>query len=423
MSEHLGLNLFLPLSSLHIFTPRGLTTLKAGNGALSRIFSPALSPGRQRVSPLTRRNYPRTPTCSAAPPRLRPHGPHPLRAPAAPRQLRPSACATAGAPPRPSRDCPALNALSDWLSRPRGWVLAYSPAPQRGCSFQTSTVSSGHRLRCRRREPPHRGTGHNCWPLSRRVKVGPTTLGATSRITGLELENKSCGGHRRGAGREPPWRGQPRENLLRPERSVSFASRDRGPAATGGWAPGCDSEPLNPPPLFWVWRLPLLTWEGGVTRRDADSVGRFGSLQNADPRPGGGGLGLCNPSGGPTAPGLSPLSGWSLASLVPSHSGLGRPVVLPTPSSVGAPVCACARRPLACPGSPRVASRGGSLPDFLARAPFHVASMWSFLSLPRSQLWCGHRTCSHLVDASCSQLPFVSRKFVLIPCGVFSYCL
>ncbi|XP_032493707.1 uncharacterized protein LOC116756832 isoform X2 [Phocoena sinus] len=54
-----------------------------------------------------------------------------------------------------SRDSPALHARSDWLSRPRGWVLAYSSAPQRGCSFQTSTVTFPHRLRRRSREPPH----------------------------------------------------------------------------------------------------------------------------------------------------------------------------------------------------------------------------------------------------------------------------
>lgn len=247
MSEQLGL--FLPLSSLHIFT------LKAGNGAPSRSYSPALSPGSQRPSP------PSLALITPAPPpapRLRPASGrtgHTLSL-LWPPQPRPSARAAAGAPPHPSRDSHALRARSDWLSRPRGWVLAYSTAPQRGCSFQTSTVSSGHRLRCRRREPPHRGTGHNCWPLSRRVKVGPATLGATWRLTGLELENKSCGGHRRGAGREPPWRGQPRENLLRPERSVSFALRDRGPATTGGWARGCDFESLNPPPLPWVWRRP-----------------------------------------------------------------------------------------------------------------------------------------------------------------------
>ncbi|KAI5930216.1 Serine/threonine-protein kinase LMTK1 [Manis javanica] len=37
------------------------------------------------------------------------------------------------------------------------------------------------------------------------------------RLSGLERESASCGGGRRlGAGREPPRRGQPRENLLRP---------------------------------------------------------------------------------------------------------------------------------------------------------------------------------------------------------------
>ncbi|XDA72792.1 hypothetical protein R6Z07F_003070 [Ovis aries] len=51
-----------------------------------------------------------------------------------------------------------------------------------------------------------------------RVKVGPATLGAARHLKGLELENVSCRGHLRGAGLEPPWRGQPRENLLRPER-------------------------------------------------------------------------------------------------------------------------------------------------------------------------------------------------------------
>lgn len=121
-------------------------------------------------------------------------------------------------PARQSRDNPALHAHWDWLSWPRRWDLAYSPAPQRGCSFQTSTVISSHGLSCSRWEPPHKRLGHYCWPLSRRVKVGPATRGATRRLTGLELENASCRGHRRGAGREPPWRGQPQDNLLRPER-------------------------------------------------------------------------------------------------------------------------------------------------------------------------------------------------------------
>ncbi|KAJ8794660.1 hypothetical protein J1605_018838 [Eschrichtius robustus] len=103
-------------------------------------------------------------------------------------------------------------------------------------------------------------SGHNCWPLSRRVKVGPATLGATRHLTELELENASCRAHLRGAGLEPPWRGQPRENLLLPERSVSSASRVRGPAGIGGWARGCDSKPLNQPPLP-VEQRPR-TWEG-----------------------------------------------------------------------------------------------------------------------------------------------------------------
>ena len=90
--------------------------------------------------------------------------------------------------------------------------------------------------------------------------MGPATLGATRHLTELELENASCRAHLRGAGLEPPWRGQPRENLLLPERSVSSASRVRGPAGIGGWARGCDSKPLNQPPLP-VEQRPR-TWEG-----------------------------------------------------------------------------------------------------------------------------------------------------------------
>lgn len=89
--------------------------------------------------------------------------------------------------------------------------------------------------------------------------MGPATLGATRHLTELELENASCA-HLRGAGLEPPWRGQHRENLLLPERSVSSASRVRGPAGIGGWTGGCDSKPLNQPPLP-VEQRPR-TWEG-----------------------------------------------------------------------------------------------------------------------------------------------------------------
>lgn len=122
-----------------------------------------------------------------------------------------------GPPPRPSRDSHALRAHGDWQAWPRGWDLADSPAPQRDCRFQTSP-GSGHGLRCGRWEPPHKRPGHNCRPLSGREKWVLATLGATRRLTGLQLENASCRGQRRGAGREPPWRGRPRENLLRPER-------------------------------------------------------------------------------------------------------------------------------------------------------------------------------------------------------------
>ena len=64
--------------------------------------------------------------------------------------------------------------------------------------------------------------------------MGPATRGAARHLKGLELERASCRGHLRGAGLEPPWRGQPRADPLRPERSVSSAARVLGPAGLGG---------------------------------------------------------------------------------------------------------------------------------------------------------------------------------------------
>lgn len=159
---------------------------------------------------------PQRPTCSAAPPSRRTawcgHTLSPLGTPPLSARRWPA--------PRPARHVTTPPSTRVRIGNPDlgGWDPWCSTAPQRDCSFQTSTVGSGHSLRCGRWEPPHRRPGHNCWPLSRTVKVGPATLGATRRPTGLQLANASCRGHRRGAGREPPWRGQPRENLLRPER-------------------------------------------------------------------------------------------------------------------------------------------------------------------------------------------------------------
>lgn len=167
-------------------------------------------------SPLPTRNY-----FSAPPaPQLRPAA----RLPGAGHTLSPLGTPPLGArrwpAPRPARHVTTPPSTRVRIGNPDlgGWDPSCSTAPQRDCSFQTSTVGSGHSLRCGRWEPPHRRPGHNCWLLSRTVKVGPATLGATRRLTGLQLANASCRGHRRGAGREPPWRGQPRENLLRPER-------------------------------------------------------------------------------------------------------------------------------------------------------------------------------------------------------------
>lgn len=118
-----------------------------------------------------------------------------------------------------------------------------------------------------------------------------------------------------------------------------------------------------------------------------------GSLQNPDSHPSGGGLGLCLPSGGPTARGPSLLSGRSPASLLLLGSGRGRPVVFPAPHS--ACLCLCAPSP-GPPGlSPGGVPRGRPARPAHSR-PFHVASMWSFLPLPSSQLCCGHRTRSPL---------------------------
>lgn len=164
--------------------------------------------------PLAGSNYLSAPPAVAPPSlRLARSGPHPL---------------STGAPPRPTRRRPAPRPPVTWQPR---------PLPALGLALQTERVGSstlhgpatrlqfsnlncklGSHLCCGRWEPPQKEPGHSCWPLRGRIKVGPTTLGATRGPTRLELENQSYRGHRRGAGREPPWRGQLRKNLLRPER-------------------------------------------------------------------------------------------------------------------------------------------------------------------------------------------------------------
>lgn len=113
-----------------------------------------------------------------------------------------------------------------------------------------------------------------------------------------------------------------------------------------------------------------------------------GSGVPSDPRPGGGGLGLCRPSGGPTAPDPSPHSGWSPAPRVPWGAALGAaggpPDTLLRPESVSecVRVCVSVRRRLAGPGSTRLATRSlASLPrrvDVVLRAaPQFTAVGWA----------------------------------------------
>lgn len=166
----------------------------------------------------------------------------------------------AGAPPRrpapPTRDSPALHASSDWLSLPRGWVLAYSTALQGGCSFQTSTVSSGLRLRCRRREPPHGEVGSQLLAVVRKNKSG------SCHVRSYPAPHRDRTGARV-LSWPPTWgrTGAPLEGAAAKEpaaaRAVSvFRLARRGPARIGGWARGCDSSPLNRPPLPMEQRPP-----------------------------------------------------------------------------------------------------------------------------------------------------------------------
>ena len=179
--------------------------------------------------PLAGSNYLSAPP-AVAPPSLRLawSAPHPLTAGAPPRSTRRRPAPRPHVPGQP-RPPPALGLAL--LTEGVGSSIQHGPATR--LQFSNLNCKLGSRRCCGRREPPHE-SGHNCRPLRGRIKVGPTTLGATRGPTRLELENESYRGHRRGAGREPPWRGQLRKNLVQPERSVSSFSRVRGPAGIGG---------------------------------------------------------------------------------------------------------------------------------------------------------------------------------------------
>lgn len=158
---------------------------------------------------------------------------------------------------------------------------------------------------------------------------------------------------------------------------------------------------------------------GGMPAVWADS----GSPQNPDPRPDGVDSGP-PPGRWPGCPGSPPLPGWSPASLLRWGSGLGRAAVLPDPS-VGARVRACVCVPACAPSPPARPLPGcvprGSRRPRLARAPFHVASLWSFLTLSGAQLWWPRDAfASGLVDASRSRPPSVPTKFGLVLWGTCS---
>lgn len=176
--------------------------------------------------------------------------------PPLPPRPRPAARALCRRPAPPTCDSPALHASSDWLSLPRGWVLAYSTALQGGCSFQTSTVSSGLRLRCRRREPPHGEVGSQLLAVVRKNKSG------SCHVRSYPAPHRDRTGARV-LSWPPTWgrTGAPLEGAAAKEpaaaRAVSvFRLARRGPARIGGWARGCDSSPLNRPPLPMEQRPP-----------------------------------------------------------------------------------------------------------------------------------------------------------------------
>lgn len=192
-----------------------------------------------------------------APASLLPRGNHPSAAPA-PRLCRaagwpgaghthsrlrpaPQHARPADTPPLPSRGGPALHALSDWLCQ-RGAASALGTAPQRGCSFQTSTVSPGPRLRCRRREPPHGGqvsiagrcTGEYKWVLPPRSCPAPQRAGAGERV--LWRRPPAWGGT--GAPSEGATAGEP----AAAERSVPAP---RATVVLRDWRVGSGTSPLS----------------------------------------------------------------------------------------------------------------------------------------------------------------------------------
>lgn len=161
---------------------------------------------------------------------------------------RPQHAPPAGTPPLQSRDDSALSALSDWFCGRRGWTSADSTAPQRGCSFQTSTVGSGPVSAAAAAARSHLTRG--------RVTVGGREAEEHRRGLPAELPEPrrvalrpSSRGRRRGADGRPS-EGPPREDPPRPERSVSpprAPASCRGSGCPGGGDPFPRASPPRSP--------------------------------------------------------------------------------------------------------------------------------------------------------------------------------
>lgn len=142
---------------------------------------------QRAATPLLGNNHPNAPLALRPPDHWAVWLPaHPLRA-GAPRP-RPAARA-AGRRPAPLVTCQPHPRCALRLALPtEGAGSSELHRLGRGCSFQTSTVSLGHRPSCCGRESPHRWPGYNCRFLSGKIKVGCARLGAARRLTWLELE-------------------------------------------------------------------------------------------------------------------------------------------------------------------------------------------------------------------------------------------
>lgn len=222
---------------------------------------------------------------------------------------------------------------------------------------------------------------------------GSCHLGAARRLSGLERESASCGGGRRlGAGREPPRRGQPRENLLRPNGQCLRLARPWS-CATSGWAPEPALSPLGRDSRVCARGL---LWRDLAVDVDTGPLG---------PRPAGNGLGLCSPWGGRIAAGPSPHP----AGVPPPQVSRGR--------RGGGRRCSNA---LPSPGSPRRASRWGpSASGSLAPRPPRVDVVLPVPSEVTAVLCAQEALVSRRVDTSCSRLPH-SRESLCPSCGAFS---